>query len=100
MEIIEKIEDNHLIAKKKVNSSDLISIDIEITAQTLNTCYSILSSELVDEIINFDREKMDKRLEQAHLKIQKDIHSWNKIKGEFLGLSDPVVNKDILAFRL
>ena len=76
------------------------SIDIEITAQTLNTCYSILSSELVDEIINFDREKMDKLLEQAHLKIQKDIYSWNKIKGEFLGLSDPVVNKDILAFRL
>lgn len=51
------------MAKKKVNSTDLISIDIDITAQTLNTCYSILSSELVDEILNFDREKMDKRLE-------------------------------------
>jgi hypothetical protein len=43
---------------------------------------------------------MDKRLEKSLLKVRQDINSWNKIKGEFLGLSDPVVNKDVLVFRL
>jgi len=43
---------------------------------------------------------MDQQLEHALQKVRKDNMEWNKFKGEFFAISEPIMNKDVLAFKL
>ena len=57
------IESNFGKAKKKINGFDIITLESDITAQTLNTCYSVIDNCLKEDSPNYDTEKMDSRLD-------------------------------------
>ena len=53
-EIVNQIETNYGKAKKKINGYDVITLEADIVAQTLNACYSTIDNALSEENEAFD----------------------------------------------
>lgn len=98
--VVDQIESNFLKAKKKINGLDLITLESDITAQTLTTCYQVINSSLGPENPNFDAEKMSTRLDQMLQRVRASNNEYNKFKGEFFSVNEPIINKDTLTLNL
>ena len=55
---------------------------------------------MFEENPNFDTEKMEQKIESILLKVKTQNQDYNKFKGEFIAVNDPVINKDMLVFKL
>jgi hypothetical protein len=98
--IIDKIELNYGKAKKKINGCDTTTLEADITAQTLNTCYNVVQGHLGQDNPNYDTEQMDHRLDQMLQKVRTSNTDYNRFKGEFFSVNEPIINKDILTLSL
>lgn len=49
---------------------------------------------------NFDTEKMSTRLEQMLQRVRNSNNEYNRFKGEFFSVNEPLINKDILTLNL
>lgn len=58
VELVHHFEENFTNAKKIMNGLCLASLESDITAQTLNSCYQILYGYMQLENTNFDKESM------------------------------------------
>ena len=55
---------------------------------------------MFDENPNFDQEKMEHNIDSSFNRVLNTYHDFSKFKGEFLGISETVICKDILTFKL
>jgi|APCry1669188879_1035177.scaffolds.fasta_scaffold111619_1 hypothetical protein len=53
-----------------MNGLCLASLESDITAQTLNSCYQILNGFMQLENTNFDKESMQIKIQSAHEKVK------------------------------
>lgn len=67
--------------------------------QTLNTCYCIVKGLLLEHDPDFDAENMQNRIESFMKKVSTCNTDFSKYKGEFLAISEPFVNKDLLQIK-
>jgi hypothetical protein len=49
---------------------------------------------------NFDQEKMDSKINKITSKVKQTNQEYEKFKGEFLAVNEPVINKDINIIKL
>jgi hypothetical protein len=61
--------------------------------------YHIIRSALYNENPNFDQDKMEQQLDQIWQRVSQVNSSYSKFKGEFIAVSEPVINKDLLAMK-
>lgn len=100
LEITQNFEKNHGAAKKKINLFDAITLESDVTTQAMKMCYQIIHGFLYEENPNFDQEKMEFKLEQMLTKTTSVNQEYQKFKGEFLAINEPVINKDMMNFKL
>jgi hypothetical protein len=55
---------------------------------------------LYEENPNFDQEKMEHHLDQFYAKVNTLNEDFSHFNGEFMGISETVLNKNILCFKL
>ena len=58
VELVHHFEENFTAAKKVMNGLCLSSLESDVIAQTLNSCYQILNGFMQLENANFDKESM------------------------------------------
>ena len=51
---------------------------------------------MFEEDPNFDVEKMEYKIENMLVKVKTTNQEYNKFKGEFFAVNEPVINKDLL----
>lgn len=78
----------------------MVTLESDITAQTLTTCYQVINGCLATEKPSFDTEKMNSRLEQMQHRVRGGNSEYNKFKGEFFAVNEPIINKDTLTLNL
>lgn len=78
----------------------MVTLESDITAQTLTTCYQVINNSLATEKPNFDGEKMNNRLDQMQSRVKSGNSEYNKFKGEFFAVNEPIINKDTLTLNL
>jgi hypothetical protein len=49
---------------------------------------------------NFDTEKMNVRLDQMLQRVRASNNEYNKFKGDFFAVNEPIINKDTLTLNL
>jgi hypothetical protein len=54
---------------------------------------------LVPENPNFDSEKMNTRLDQMQQRVRASNNEYNKFKGDFFAVNEPIINKDTLTLN-
>lgn len=77
-----------------------MTLESDITAQTLNTCYRVIHQNLGPENPNFDSEKMNDRLDLMLERVRNSNNDYNRFKGEFFSVNEPIINKDVLTLNL
>ena len=100
IDIVNNIEKNNYESKLKLNSFDVTNLECDVTAQTLSQCYSIVYGILHTENPNFDEDKMEFQLTEARNKVRVTSSDYNKFKGEFFAVNEPVLNRDPMNFKL
>jgi hypothetical protein len=98
--VIKEFEKNFSGAKKKINECDLVTLESELTVLALKMQYKILQGLIFEENPNFDVEKMEYKIDNILVKVKTTNQDFNKFKGEFFAVNEPVINKDILVFKL
>lgn len=49
---------------------------------------------------DFDQEKMEHRINQIGDKVMGSNQDFSKFKGQFIAIHEPVINKDMLTFKV
>lgn len=99
-QIVNEFESYFYNAKKKVNDCDLVTLESELAAQALSMQYKIVHGLMFEDNPNFDQEKMDAKIENILVKVKTVNQEYNRFKGEFFAVNEPVINKDMLVFKL
>lgn len=71
----------------------------ELIAQSLDMQYNIIQTICKNEK-NFDRDNIKEKIDKILSKVTTTNEGYNKFKGEFLAINEPIMNKDILNFKL
>ena len=100
VDLVNVFEENFTQAKKMMNGLCLTSLESDITAQTLNSCYQIINGFMQMENASFDKENMQIKIQTAHDKIKTCNFDYSQLKGEFFAVNEPIINKDIFLFKL
>jgi hypothetical protein len=95
-----KIQSNYHEAQQRMNSIDVTQLEVFVTAQTLHVCFNTVKGYLMEHDPDFEGEAMQSRLEQFLKKVAACNSEFSQYKGEFLAISEPFVNKDILQVKL
>jgi len=66
----------------------------------LKQCYQIVHDFLKSENPDFDQERMEVNLDTIFTQVQKLNMSYGRFKGEFFAVNEPLINKDMLTFKL
>ena len=61
----------------------MVSLESDITAQILNTCFQIVHHVCQNDNSTFDRENIEGRIKLLHEKVKSSSLDYNSIKGEF-----------------
>lgn len=55
---------------------------------------------MFEENPNFDSEKMEYKIDNMLVRVKTSNQEYNKFKGEFFAVNEPIINKDMLVFKL
>jgi hypothetical protein len=55
---------------------------------------------MFEENPNFDEEKMEYKIDTILVKVKTTNQDYNRFKGEFFSANEPIINKDMLVFKL
>ena len=99
-QVVQEFEKSFCGAKKKINECDLVTLESDLTVQVLKMQYRIVQDLMFEENPNFDLEKMEQKIEAMLVKVKTASLDYSKLKGEFLAVNEPVINKDMLVFKL
>ena len=78
----------------------MVSLESDITAQILNTCFQIVHHVCQNDNSTFDRENIEGRIKMLHEKVKSSSLDYNSIKGEFFAVNEPIINKNILTLKV
>ena len=98
--VSQDIVKNYAEAQTKINALDSVTVQADITSQTLRTCYDIVYKTMYADDPDFDREKMEYRINQLDDKVSDSNQDFAKFKGQFIAVHEPVINKDMLTFKV
>jgi stress response protein SCP2 len=84
----------------KINDCDLVTVDSELSMQAMKMQYKIVQGLLFEENPNFDVEKMEYKIDNLLVKVKTTNQQFNQFKGEFFAVNEPIINKDLLVFKL
>ena len=93
-------EKNFSNGKKKINNCDILTLEADLSSKALNIQYELVNELLAEDDPNFDAEKMDSKISKITAKIKQSNQGYEKFKGEFLAVNEPVINKDINLIKL
>lgn len=73
---------------------------MQIEIQTVKQCYGIIRDNLYNENPKFDQEKMEQNLDSCLSRVNNTVSDFAKFKGDFMGISESLINKDMLSLKL
>lgn len=100
MSVVKEFEKDYMKFKEHLNEHDIESLNADVIAKTLNHCYKYLKEYLYQDTPNFDKEKMEQEIYNIMNEIKTTNKELNTLKGEFLSVSEAIINKDVNTLKL
>ena len=100
IEVIAKFQHNFYESQKKINICDKDTIEQDLQGKALKMQYKIIEDCFQNQNVKFDEKGMGEKIKQTIRQVTASNDEYNKFKGELLAINEPIINKDMLNFKL
>jgi len=100
MDVIKEFEKVYTQYKDHINNYGMFSLEADVTIKTIKQSYRILKENLYQDTPNFDKVKMEAKIHSLIGEIKTANADFAKLKGEFISVSETLVNKDINILKI